>query len=95
MVGTTRLGRHLAIHSDGHCLCEIEINVVQNVDVGFVNNWVLAVTKFKADGIGQVGLLIRGKRIVKKLGMGEVLLELLATRPFLDTLKTLRVSVPL
>lgn len=52
-------------------------------------------TKFEADGVNEVDLFILGKRIVEQLGLTEVLLELLATRPFLDTLETLCISIPL
>ena len=52
-------------------------------------------TKFEANGVDEVGLFIRGKRIEEKLGLVEVLLELLATRPFFDSLEALCISMPL
>jgi hypothetical protein len=94
-IGATRCSRHLPIHFDGYRLCQVEINVIQNVDIGLVDNWVLAMTKFETNGVKEVGLFICGKRIVENLGLAEVLLELFATRPFLDTLQTLCVSIPL
>lgn len=95
MIVTTRLVRHIAVHLNRDCLCQVEIDVVQNVDIGPVNVRVLAVTKFEADSADEVGLFIRGERIIEKFSMIKVFLKLRPARPLFNTLKTLCISMTL
>jgi hypothetical protein len=52
-------------------------------------------TKFEADGADEVGLFIRGKRVIEKLSLVEMLLKLRPARPLLDAIKTLCISMTL
>lgn len=91
MIGTTRLTWDVAAYFGSYGLRELKINVVEHVDVRPVDHRILAVAQFKGNGVSEMDLLVRSKRVDEKLGMVKVLFEFFSARPFFNTLETLRI----
>lgn len=75
VVWPSRFVRNNTTNIDRHLLRKIEVNVVEDLGVRLVHDWVVTVVEFKGDGGDEVLLLDGCERVVEELSLIEMLLE--------------------